>query len=83
MTLVKNCQTLHNKKFLIQYSKKQEITAERNMTGAERRTKITEILTPLTGGLHIHTISVPDENSYGRIVAKLSALGILADGVSE
>ena len=53
------------------------------MTGAERRTKITEILISLTGGLHIHTISVPDENSYGRIVAKLSALGILADGVSE
>lgn len=36
-------------------------------------------LSGLTGGLHIHTISVPDEKSYERIVAKLRALDILAE----
>ena len=67
------------------------ISAELNVASrydAEEFVRKTEesnasFLSDLTGGLHIHTISVPDENSYGRIVAKLSALGILADGVSE
>lgn len=36
-------------------------------------------LCDLTGGLHIHTLSVPDEASFGRIRNKLSQLGILAE----
>lgn len=34
-------------------------------------------LCDLTGGLHIHTLSLPDKNSYDRIVTKLREIGIL------
>ena len=34
-------------------------------------------LCDLTGGVHIHTLSVPDEASYERIVAALNEKGIL------
>ena len=34
-------------------------------------------LSDLTGGIHIHTISVKDENTFERICAKLTELGIL------
>ena len=63
------------------------ISAELNVTSrydAEEFVRKTEesnasFLSDLTGGLHIHTISVPDEKSYERIVAKLRALDILAE----
>ena len=34
-------------------------------------------LSDLTGGIHIHTISVKDESTFERICAKLTELGIL------
>ena len=63
------------------------ISAELNVTSrydAEEFVRKTEesnasFLSDLTGGLHIHTISVPDEKSYERIVTKLRALDILAE----
>ena len=36
-------------------------------------------LSLLTEGIHIHTISLPDEEAYARIVAQLSACGVLID----
>lgn len=36
-------------------------------------------LCDLTGGLHIHMIRVPDEDTYRRIVKGLKELDILAD----
>ncbi len=36
-------------------------------------------LCDLTGGLHIHMLRVPDSETYARIVAALSSLGILAE----
>lgn len=36
-------------------------------------------LSDLTGGLHIHTLRVPDEAAYLRIVNGLAELGIIAD----
>ena len=38
-------------------------------------------LSDLTGGLHVHTMRVPDEASYQRIVDGLNALGILVEGM--
>lgn len=63
------------------------ISAKLNVTSrydAEEFVRKTEesnasFLSDLTGGLHIHTISVPDEKSYERIVAKLRALDILTE----
>ena len=63
------------------------ISAELNVTSrydAEEFVRKTEesnasFLSDLTGGLHIHTISVPDEKSYERIVAKQRALDIIAE----
>ena len=37
------------------------------------------LLCDLTDGLHIHTITVKDEEAYERIVASLSSLGILTN----
>ena len=36
-------------------------------------------LCDLTGGLHIHTLRLPDEEAYRRIVKELSEKGILAE----
>lgn len=36
-------------------------------------------LSDLSGGLHVHTITVPDPAAYGRIIAQLRRLGILAE----
>lgn len=49
MTRAKNYHTLHNKNIFDTILQEILNTAGSNMTGAERRTKITEILTPLTG----------------------------------
>ena len=41
-------------------------------------------LSDLTGGIHVHTLRVPDESAYERILKQLAASGILADsGESE
>lgn len=36
-------------------------------------------LCDLTDGLHVHTISVPDEKTFSRICEKLSSLGLLSE----
>ena len=47
-----------------------EFIRESEKTGAAQ-------LSDLTGGVHIHTVSVKDEETFGRITQKLSDLGIL------
>ena len=42
-------------------------------TGKEDAT----LLSDLTGGIHVHTISVKDEETFARIVARLKELGVL------
>lgn len=37
-------------------------------------------LSDLTGGLHVHTLRVPDRAAFERIISQLQALGILAEG---
>ena len=49
-----------------------EFISQSNKTGASH-------LSDLTGGVHYHTISVKDEETYERITKKLSALGILVE----
>ena len=38
-------------------------------------------LSQLTEGTHVHTLSVPDEATFARIVERLTALGILVEAV--
>lgn len=40
-------------------------------------------LCDLTGGLHIHTLSVPDEKAYERICKRLSELNIMVDNAEN
>ena len=51
-----------------------EFIRQANATGASH-------LADLTGGRHIHTISVKDEETYDRIVKKLKELGVLIEEV--
>lgn len=37
-------------------------------------------LSDLTGGLHIHTLRLPDEQAYFRVLSELRRLGILVEG---